>query len=373
MVTAYTDGKVTLRSNRTKVGYHEAADMSGYQGVEVGDFVVHGLDILRGSAGVADSSGAITSVCTVCEPIVELDPRYVSYVIRLQAASGFTKAVSRGVREGGADFRRWGTLAELPILFPPLEEQRAIADYLDRETAQIDSLIEKQSKLLDLLEYRFLSEVRTSTSWADDFGWPKKRISWLFQETGSGTTPANEELLEHSPGRIAWVTTGELRENLISSTKAYLNPETVTNYSALKVHPRGSLLVAMYGATVGRMAVLDIPAATNQACCALVGPVGVSVGFVQFSLLAARDELVQLATGGGQPNISQDKLRTLRIPVPELAIQERIAEQLLDSEKRTTTLAQNGRRLVELAQERRAALITAAVTGQIDVSQGRAA
>jgi type I restriction enzyme S subunit len=66
IVTAYTDGTVTLRRNRPIKGYHEAADLSGFKGVCVGDFVVHGLDILRGSVGVSDSDGAISSVFVTC-------------------------------------------------------------------------------------------------------------------------------------------------------------------------------------------------------------------------------------------------------------------------------------------------------------------
>ena len=148
IVTAYTDGQVTLRSNRAKVGYHEAADTSTYLGVRKGDFVVHGLDIMRGSVGVSDSDGVISPVCTVCIPTPLIEPRYAAYAMRLQAASDFPKALARGVREGGADFRRWDTLAELPLPVPPVDEQRAIADYLDRETAQIDAFIAKNEELI---------------------------------------------------------------------------------------------------------------------------------------------------------------------------------------------------------------------------------
>ena len=154
IVTAYTDGQVTLRSNRSKDGYHEAADLSGFQGVDVGDFVVHGLDILRGSVGVSDSTGALSSVCIACVTRVESDPRYFAYAMRAQAWAGVPRALAKGVREGGADFRRWDTLAELPLPVPSLHEQRAIADYLDIETDLTDALIFKKRRLTELLEER---------------------------------------------------------------------------------------------------------------------------------------------------------------------------------------------------------------------------
>ncbi len=152
IVTAYTDGQVTLRENRDKVGYHEASDLSSYQGVEPGDLVVHGLDILRGSVGVSDSSGAMSNVCTVCRPLSGADPRFVAYVIRAQAMSGFTKVLARGIREGGADFRRWDTLGELPIPVPPLVEQRRIADFLDNQVTRIDDAVEGRQAQLELFD-----------------------------------------------------------------------------------------------------------------------------------------------------------------------------------------------------------------------------
>src|SRR5680860_726301 len=97
IVTAYTDGEVTLRSNRRREGYHNASSLETYQGVEPGDFVVHGLDILRGSVGVSDSAGAMSPVCTVARASDGHDPRFHAYTIRMQAASGFTKALARGI------------------------------------------------------------------------------------------------------------------------------------------------------------------------------------------------------------------------------------------------------------------------------------
>ncbi|QQE49020.1 hypothetical protein I6H91_01365 [Micrococcus luteus] len=154
IVTAYTDGAVTLRSNRAKERYHEAKDLSTFQGVMPGDFVVHGLDIMRGSIGVSDSAGAMSPVCTVCLPNRGIDANFMAYAMRVQAAAGLPKAYARGVRDGGADFRRWETLAELPLPNPPAERQRQIADYLDRETATIDALIDKQSELIRLSKTR---------------------------------------------------------------------------------------------------------------------------------------------------------------------------------------------------------------------------
>lgn len=275
-------------------------------------------------------------------------------------------------------------VSRLRVWAPSLDEQRAIADYLDRETAQIDAFIRKNEELITLLVERRASVIRVATtvgsgtntdlvaSGLDGVGpiprhWRVMRLSWLFRTTASGTTPPSELMLDGEEAEVLWVTTGELRERMITSTSSGISKETVATSSALKIHPAGSLLIAMYGATIGRMGVLGVPAASNQAVCALSNPVGCSVEFVEYAMLAARERLILAAVGGGQPNINQETVRAFRIPVPDLAEQRAIVQELRERVRDVDSaiaVAQSG---IELARERRAALISAAVTGKIDV------
>ncbi|MCY4727237.1 restriction endonuclease subunit S [Nocardioides sp. STR2] len=254
---------------------------------------------------------------------------------------------------------------------PDLPEQRAIADYLDRETSRIDTLIEEQQRLIEMLRELRAALISTETGWGSTRPdeWPMMRLSWLFQATGSGTTPSNEDITYDEDADVPWVTTGELRESVVFGTARGVTSEVVNRYSALKIHPAGSLLIAMYGATIGRMALLGVDAASNQACCALIGPTGAIPEFVQYSLMAAKGWLLLEAAGGGQPNINQDKIRSFRIPVPPLREQRRIAARLNDQTAKIDALVAETERFIELARERRSALITAAVTGQIDVRE----
>ena len=222
IVTAYTDGQVTLRSNRSKDGYHEAADLSGFQGVKVGDFVVHGLDILRGSVGVSDSTGALSSVCIVCVPRVESDPRYFAYAIRAQAWAGVPRALAKGVREGGADFRRWDTLAELPLPVPSPHEQRAIADYLDIETDRTDALISKKRRLIKLREERWRSAVKHRMKMlSDEHGdTPLKRLVSCLD---GARVPLSAEERSHRSGPYPYYGAS----GMIDSVDDYLFDETL--------------------------------------------------------------------------------------------------------------------------------------------------
>lgn len=190
--------------------------------------------------------------------------------------------------------------------------------------------------------------------------WKVDRISRLFQTIGSGTTPANAEAYED--GSVNWVTTGELREKPILSTTKKVTEKAVAELSALQIYPRGTLLIAMYGATIGRLGWLEDPACTNQACCAMANPVEVTPRFAFHCLSVATEALILLSSGGGQPNINQEKIRAFRLPVPPLEEQAAIAAFLDRETAKIDTLVAEQERLIALLKEKRQAVISHAVT-----------
>lgn len=370
IVTAYTDGQVTLRSNRAKIGYHEAADLSSFKGIEVGDFVVHGLDILRGSVGIADSAGAITSVCTVCEPVVDLDLRYVAHVIRVQAKSGFTRALARGIREGGADFRRWGTLAELPIPMPPVEYQRAVCDYLDRETARIDTLIEEQQLLIEMLRERRWAVVERSVALLD-WNTPFKTVATLIQTGPFGSQLKSDEYEDSGIPVInpSHIVAGEV----VPDPRTAVSEEKAEQLARHKLQ-EGDLIVARRG-DLGRCAVVG-PSAAGFLCgtgSALVrldqSRVDPSFAAILFSSRRNREALTLASVGSTMENLNSDIIGALRFPVPPLDEQRTLTADLDQVTAKIDALIAESERFVDLAHERRAALITAAATGQIDVRE----
>lgn len=127
--------------------------------------------------------------------------------------------------------------------------------------------------------------------------------------------------------------------------------------------------MAMYGATIGRVGILGVPATVNQACCVLFEPTTVLAGFVFYWFWAHRTEIAAMGEGGGQPNISQNLVRSLRIPAPTLE-EQRIIVGRIEKEREATEglLAELGRQ-VELLREHRQAIVTAAVTGQLVVTR----
>ena len=195
-------------------------------------------------------------------------------------------------------------------------------------------------------------------------GWANKRLSWLFAEVGSGTTPPTD-VGDFYGDEIPWVTTGELRETEITETQIGLTLKALAAFPTLRLYPAGTVIIAMYGATIGRLGTLGVAAATNQACCAFSRPVDVEPRYIFHWLQSFRTELVSLASGGGQPNINQEKLRQLRIPVPDLDTQKVIASFLDRETARIDHLIEKKRSFLALIEEKRASLIERAVNGSI--------
>lgn len=157
--------------------------------------------------------------------------------------------------------------------------------------------------------------------------WIREPLSDIC-DTTSGGTPSRKVQEYYQNGTIPWVKSGELENNIILDTEEYITEEALANSSA-KIFPAGTLLIALYGATIGKLAFLGIPAATNQAVCAIFENKKVSLKYLYYYLLFKRSDLVKQGIGGAQPNISQAILKKLIIPYPvSISDQERIVARI---------------------------------------------
>ncbi|MBI9063876.1 MAG: restriction endonuclease subunit S [Marinilabiliaceae bacterium] len=155
VITCFRDGEVTLRSNRRTDGFTNAIKEHGYQGIRKGDLVIHAMDAFAGAIGVSDSDGKSTPVYSVCTERFEntVNQYYYSYFLRSLALNGVIVSLAKGIRERSTDFR-FNDFGELLLSFPPLQEQTAIASFLDDKTAKIDQAIAQKEKLIELLKER---------------------------------------------------------------------------------------------------------------------------------------------------------------------------------------------------------------------------
>lgn len=152
VITCFRDGEVTLRSNRREEGFTMSDKEIGYQGIDVGDLVVHGMDGFAGSIGISDSRGKASPVLNVLE--TDQNKRYIMYYLRSMAYSDVFLALATGIRVRSCDLR-WNKLAELSYPVPPLNEQNAIVKHIDSVLSKADAVIaDKKAQLATLDEYK---------------------------------------------------------------------------------------------------------------------------------------------------------------------------------------------------------------------------
>lgn len=149
VITCFRDGEVTLRSNRREDGFTVADKEIGYQGIDVGDLVVHGMDGFAGAIGISDSRGKASPVLNVLD--TEQNKRYIMYFLRSMAYSDVFLAMATGIRVRSCDLR-WNKLAELFYPIPPIAEQEAIVDYIDSVLAKANDVIAAKKEQQSVLE-----------------------------------------------------------------------------------------------------------------------------------------------------------------------------------------------------------------------------
>ena len=243
------------------------------------------------------------------------------------------------------------------IPLPPLSEQQrivmeiekwfALIDQVEQGKADLQNTIKQtKSKILDLAIHgklvpqdpndepaiELLKRINPDFTPCDNGHYPQLPFeapqNWSWTTLGkigkwqSGSTP-NRLNKDYYNGNIPWLKTGDLNNGYITHI-----PESITekalNETSLKLNPTGSVLIAMYGATIGKIGILTFPATTNQACCACEVFNGIDKEFLFLFLLSHREEFIKMGGGGAQPNISKEKIINTYIPLPPFAEQKRI-------------------------------------------------
>jgi type I restriction enzyme, S subunit len=392
IVTAFRDGEVTLRSKRREEGFTNALQEIGYQGVRHGDLVIHAMDAFAGAIGVSDSDGKSTPVYSVCRPRQGVaNSKYYAHILRYMALGGFISSLAKGIRERSTDFR-WADAGILCLPLPIFDEQCAIVSFIDRETGRINALIAEQEKLLALLAEKRQATISYAVTKGVNPDAPMKDsdISWL------GQVPAHWEVMQlrrfvlgfeqgWSPeceSRQAdseeW---GVLKAGCVNG--GVFNP---SEHKALPAHlePRVGLEVRDGDVLMSRA---SGSAQLIGSVVRLVNPPPrlmlsdkifrlqlnhrVSAEFFAFAMasMPLRSQIEQ-AIGGAQGlanNLPQASVKEFWLAVPCLDEQLEVVQYLAVEEERIENLEKGVQRSIELLKERRSALISAAVTGKIDV------
>ncbi|MGO4103384.1 restriction endonuclease subunit S [Leifsonia sp. YAF41] len=383
-VTAFRDGQVTLRSNRRLDGFTEADKEIGYQGVRPGDLVIHQMDAFAGAIGVSDSEGKSTPVYSVCAPIGEASSYYFAYLLRHLARTGYIEALARGIRERSTDFR-WATAKQLELPGPPPAIQQAIVEFLDRETAEIDAFIADQEELIALLNERRAATISHAVTRGLDASAPMKDtgVEWWGEiPAGWRLTPLRFAAnFQEGPGigavdfrdeGIPLIRVSGVRARFASLNGAnHLEPEMVrARWQHFQIR-EGDLLISA-SASMGTVseAGREVAGAVPYTGIIRMNPTRLLTrDFLRLCLQSAMyvNQIDRLKTGSTIQHYGPQHLREMYLPVPPLVEQREISDLVASEVARIDAATADAHEAVKLSRERRAALISAAVTGKIDV------
>ena len=335
--------------------------------------------------GTLNGIGFGTTELHVLSPGSEIDARYLHYITasdrfrRLGEAAMFGAAGQKRVPE---DFVR-----DYHVPVPPLVQQRAIANYLDRETARLDALLAEKERLLKLLaEKRQALITRAVTRGLDpDASMRDSGIPWLGEipahwevwklghvaSVGNGSTPNRSNASYWTGGAIPWLNSSVVNQSEVTGADQFVTALAVQECH-LPLVKADSVLIAItgQGKTRGRAVVLSIDSTINQHL-AFIQPERSRLRswFLRWTLLAAYDFLRNISddAGGTKGALTCEQVANLRVPIPPPDEQAVILDRIAAFAERFDLLRTAAESTISIIKERRAALITAAVTGRIDV------
>ena len=309
---------------------------------------------LCGNINVADGLFYATEHAVVVESYCNIDVDWAVYaLIYLNLNQYATSTAQPGLSVA--------TINEVLLPVPPIDEQKRIANEIEKwfdlikeiESGKVElkSYIKQtKSKILDLAisgklvpqdpndepAIELLKRINPGFEPCDNSHYGNLPFEvpdgWCWATLGSigkwqsGATPSRMRK-DYYGGDIPWLKTGDLNDWYITDIPEYITQQAL-NETSVKLNPAGSILIAMYGATIGKIGILTMPATTNQACCACISHNGIEQMYLFYYLLSHKGEFVRQGGGGAQPNISKEKIVETLIPIPPLSEQLRIIKAI---------------------------------------------
>ena len=375
VITCFRDGEVTLRSNRREEGFTFSDLEVGYQGIEPGDLVIHGMDGFAGAIGVSDSRGKGTPVLNVLDS--KYDKRYLMYYFRTIAKCGYFESVATGIRVRTCD-TNWNKISVTPCLVPPLSEQSRIAAFLDERCGKIDEAITKHKALIEKLdEYRkavitkaVSKGVRgerkmkgSGVKWLPDIpvDWNIERTKFHFS---NHKDIVGDNASEYE--RLALTLNGVIKRDKEDTDG--LQPKEFGGYQILRQGELVFKLIDLENVSTSRVGYSPYTGIVSPAYIILEKKKGIEPRYAEYYYLSLwlREIFNQLGDSGVRSSLNSKDLLELPIAIPSPKEQSEIVV-FLDKKCATIDSAKEHHlQLITKLEEYKKSLIYNAVTGKIE-------
>ena len=355
IVTAFRDGVVTLRKNRREDGFTMADKEIGYQRIEKGDLVIHGMDAFAGAIGVSDSDGKSSPVYSACVPIRGSDPKYHSYLLRHMSKSNYIFALAKGIRERSTEFR-FKEFSTLEVAEPSRVEQVKIAKYLDEKLFLLDQIIEKKEKQIELLKEKrmiFINQAINNVKGTEE------KLKYIASEEN-----IKSELLSSHITYIGM-------ENIESNTGKYIpSLENISPESVSKVFYKNNVLFGKLRPYLAKVYSSEFSGICSGEFLVLKPRKEKMISKFLFYKLISKDFITKVndSTYGSQmPRASWQFIGNQTLVYPTLVEQKEIVEKLDTKTSLYEGAINKVTASIEKLKEFRTSLISNVVTGKIKV------
>lgn len=356
----------------------------GYQSCNT-QIVPKGSLIFSKRAPIGTIAIAVNELCTnqgclSCVP-KDVSSTYFFYIISVS-----TEAFE--LLGSGATFKEISAndFANVKLPLPPLSEQQAIASYLDAKTKPIDDIIAKREKQIELLEEMKSAIIsRAVTKGLDpDAKMKDSGIEWIgevpehwevadlkrYAKISTGKTPSTKKDEYFENEEIVWFTPGDFPDGsiILNDSSRKIDKRAIKASEAF-LYPKNSVFLVGIGGTLGKIGIFEEEASCNQQINVIVCKSNILKNYVAYYLYSKKEILKVYSNAATLPILNQDKTGYIKIALPPLSEQQAIADYLNTETSKIDTRIAKRRKQIELLQEYKQALITAAVTGKIDVRE----
>ncbi len=330
---------------------------------------------------LASRDGACVGEFLVLKPLESLNSNFLFWRL---LSDEFIKEINSSTYGAKMPRASWEFIGNLELPYPSKNEQKNLASYLDFKTKQIDSLILKKSKLIELLKEQWAAMIKrvvtkglnpnapmknSGIEWLGKIPehWEIKKLKYVTLSVQTGGTPASGREEYYIPGEVDWFTPIDFDDKIILNNSNRKISKLAVNESAARLFPAKSVLLVGIGATLGKVGIIEYPASSNQQINAIIFSKNFNPYFGAFYLRSIQDVLVSLSNAATLSIFNQSKTKEILIPMPSLCEQEKIVALIFEQVEKIDKVISKISNEIELLKEYKMALISEVVIGKIDV------